>query len=211
MIRSAVIEACVETIVECQNALKCNADQLEVCNRLDLGGLTPDIEFVKEINESIKLPVKVMIRGREVSFIYNELEISEMIASIVEFKSCDIVGFVFGALYENEAGRLQIDMGTVYKLCRAAAPYPVTFHKAIDLCHNITEEVEKLKLVPDIRYILSSGGQPTAEAGTKMLIDMQKIGKPNIEIIAAGKITKDNLDSIIGKTGLSFFHGRKIV
>ncbi len=211
MTHNHILEACVETMAECRHALAHGADQLEVCSRMDLDGLTPDIEFVEQIIKEIQLPVKVMIRNRGGNFIYNDDEIDEMVLSIRKFKSLSIHGFVFGALSEGKKNTLTIDMSAIYRLCREAAPFPVTIHKAIDLCTNISGEVPKLKSVNNIRFILSSGGQTTASEGADMLVTMQALALPGIEIIAAGKITNDNRMSIAQKTQLRYYHGRKIV
>ena len=206
-----ILEACVETMAECRHALVHGADQLEVCSRLDLEGLTPDIEFVEQIIEEIKLPVKVMIRSRGGNFIYNEEELEEMVLSIRKFKSLSIHGFVFGALSVGKKNVTTIDMSAIYMICREAAPFPVTIHKAIDHCDNIPAEVNKLKSVSNIRYILSSGGQVTAAVGCEMLVLMQAIAWPEIEIIAAGKITNANRQQLFQKTQLRYYHGRNIV
>jgi copper homeostasis protein len=206
-----ILEACVETMAECRNALENGADQLEVCSRLDLDGLTPDMEVVRLIIEEIKLPVKVMIRCRGGNFIYSEAEIDEMVHSVASFKPLGVHGFVFGALSEGKKNTNTIDMSAIYKICREAAPYPVTVHKAIDLCDNMLKEVIKLKSVSNVHYILSSGGQPTAELGANMLYSMQKLAQPEIEIIAAGKINKANRKSLEQKTKLRYYHGRQIV
>lgn len=211
MTHHPILEACVETIAECIHALNQGADQLEVCGHMDLDGLTPDAAFVQQIIEEIKLPVKVMIRCRGGNFVYSQEEIEEMVASIKRFKAFSIHGFVFGALSVGSKNNITIDMSAMYRICREAAPFPVTMHKAIDSCHNITDEVAKLKSVSNIRFILSSGGQATASAGSEMLVKMQAVALPEIEIVAAGKITQGNLPDLFQKTHLRYYHGRSIV
>lgn len=204
-------EACVETYKECFNAVQAGANQLEVCSHMELDGLTPDMAMVEEVLSMTSIPVKVMIRCRGGDFIYTENEISDMMEAINKFKNLSIHGFVFGALKKDLEDRHTIDLKSVQLICDAAAPLPVTFHKAIDLCDDIIEESKKLRSFSNLKFILTSGGAPTAESGKDTLIKLKEAVSPHIEIIAAGKITHQNLDYIHQVTGLTYFHGRKIV
>ncbi|MBK8052204.1 MAG: copper homeostasis protein CutC [Saprospiraceae bacterium] len=204
-------EACVETYEESLSAIKNGADQLEVCSHMELDGLTPDKNLIKKLISTSDIPIKVMIRSRGGSFIYSKHEISEMVKTIKWFKKLPISGFVFGALKLDAQGNSIIDTHALKKICNTAAPFPVTFHKAIDLCANITEEAEKLKVFSNIRFILTSGGQSTAEEGANTLIKMKHTVSPNIHIIAAGKVTTQNLEGLRERLGFEYFHGRSIV
>ncbi|MEL6970868.1 MAG: copper homeostasis protein CutC, partial [Bacteroidota bacterium] len=59
-----ITEACVENLAHAQLAQAGGADQVELCGRLDVGGLTPDAALVKVTMQSLTIPVKVMIRPR---------------------------------------------------------------------------------------------------------------------------------------------------
>ena len=65
-------EACVETVEQAIKAEKNGADQIELCSRLDLDGLTPDFDVIRKVLSLIKIPVKVMIRCRSGNFYFNE-------------------------------------------------------------------------------------------------------------------------------------------
>jgi len=208
---STILESCIENFIEAKHAFDYGADQLEVCSHLDLDGLTPDESLIAHINQHIDLPVKIMIRSRGGDFYYSDEEIHTMVDQIKSFKKYNIIGFVFGALVEDKHQKVVLDMSAIYKISKAAGPYPITIHKAIDLCFDIPNEVQKLKTVANIKYILTSGGKPTAIQGSDMLKQMSTVGYPNIEIIAAGKITHENLNEVSASTGLQYFHGRKIV
>lgn len=204
-------EACVETLAECQYAIYHGANQLEVCSLLDLDGLTPEIKLIEKLITHSDIPIKVMIRSRGGDFYYDRNEIEEMVNTLKKFKKFPIQGYVFGALKTDATGRNIIDMDAVKQICQSADPFPVTFHKAIDLCENIVEEATKLKTFPNIRFILTSGGKSTAMEGVSTLIEIQDAVKPAIQVIAAGKVTSQNISEIREKTGLNYFHGRKIV
>lgn len=206
-----VLEACIDDLKEAIIAEKNGAHQLEVCADLAHDGLTPKIDLVMEIIQQVRIPIKVMIRNKYDNFHYNSEDIKVMLDDIQQFKALKIDGFVFGALDLNESGHYILDIKTIYQICKAAHPYPVTIHKAIDQCHDLTTEAKKLNQISNVKYILTSGGTATALIGAKTLKELQQVVHPHSKVIAAGKITPDNLHTIAKLTGLTYFHGRKIV
>jgi len=206
-----ILEACVENTDEAIEAFLKGAHQLEICSHLNKDGLTPDEFILHDIISKVKLPCKIMIRCRDGNFEYTNDEINIMTAQIQKLKSYRIDGFVFGAVTKNVHNHTILDIKAIYQICKAAFPFPVTIHKAIDQCFNILGEVEILKNISNVRYILSSGGELDAISGAQMLSKMQKASGKKINIIAAGKITPDNIQQIIAKTELKIYHGRKIV
>jgi copper homeostasis protein len=206
-----ILEACVESIHEALHAAQGGAHQLEVCSNLDKDGLTPHESLLREIVEKIKLPSKVMIRCRDGNFFYSQDEIHQMIAEMQRLKAFKIDGFVFGALSKDSEGNTALDLHAIYQICKAAFPYPVTIHKAIDACDDIITQVRQLKQIANIKFILSSGGASDALTGAPVLKKMQEEAGEQIQVIAAGKITPHNLPEIKNLTGLLYYHGRKIV
>ena len=90
-------EVCVETYGEAIKAEKLGADRIELCKRLDLGGLTPQRELIEQ-TLSLSLPIKVMIRPRAGNFIYNENELTIMEDEIETCKSIGVQEVVLGLL-----------------------------------------------------------------------------------------------------------------
>ena len=56
---------------------------------------------------------------------------------------------------------------------------------------------------------MTSGQQETALAGLERIRELQDI--PNLEVVAAGRITKENLAELAGQLKVTSFHGKKIV
>lgn len=202
-----ILEACVETLEGALNAQISGANRIELCSRLDLDGLTPSPEMIQKACAKLSIPVMVMIRPRGGNFVYTPQEIETMLCEIETVKSLGAAGVVFGLLTpENE-----IDIENSRKLARAAQPLQITFHKAIDLLPNPVEGVKILKKIGGIHRILTSGGKETAEQGAQILREMVEVGKPEIAIIAAGKVTAENVTEIANLTNAVEFHGKKIV
>jgi copper homeostasis protein len=206
-----VFEACIETLDQAVVAHREGAQQAEICSHLDLDGLTPEIDLVEEIIKTIGLGAKVMIRSRGGDFQYTQDEVNEMIRSILRFKVLRVAGFVFGATKIDTDNKTVLDMATLYQMCKAAHPYPVTIHKAIDVCSDIVAETEKLLAIANVDFILSSGGKPTAVEGISTLAAMQKSTGSTIKVIAAGKVTQSTIPIIHRQTGITYFHGKRIM
>jgi copper homeostasis protein len=200
-------EACVETLEQCRRAEALGADRLELCARLDLGGTTPDWKLVKEVLKQVQIPVKVMIRPRGGNFVYTETEVAQMKASIARFLDLGVPEFVTGTLTPQH----QIDLPLLTTLCEAMESRPVTFHKAIDEVPDMETAVGQLKGIPNLKYILTSGGAPTAKEGLSSLRRLLECAAPEITIIAAGSITNTNLRQLHQALGGSEYHGRRIV
>lgn len=199
-----IIEACVETLDQSVLAEQLGADQLELCARLDLGGISPSYTLIKSVLDHVNIPVKIMLRPRGGSFIYTDKEILLMQKEVELHSTLAIDGFVFGCLNKEH----QPDIKQTKMICSWVHGKSLTFHKAIDDCTDIFSALKELEQT-DVEFILSSGGKLTAAAGAETLARMQDLS--TLKIIAAGKITKDNLTAIAKKTRLNYFHGRKIV
>ncbi|MEO9851612.1 MAG: copper homeostasis protein CutC [Reichenbachiella sp.] len=199
-------EACVENLQEAKKAEEQGADQVELCGRLDLDGLTPDFKLVKDALLELKLHVKVMVRSRGGDFVYTEEEIEEMISTIEQLKALGVKEIVLGAL----TGDNQLDIPAITKLAVAAIPMKVTFHKAIDELDDPVEGVRQLRAIPGITGVLTSGGKLTAKEGVSVINQMHAAAE-SIQIIAAGKITNQNLLEMRQRLTTDAYHGKLIV
>jgi copper homeostasis protein len=200
-------EACIESLSEAIKAEKLGAQQLELCSDLANDGLTPDFDLIKEVKSKVNIPVKVMIRPRAGNFIYTIREIETMIQAIAFCKDIGVEGVVFGVLKTDNT----LDITAIKELTSFASPLEVTIHKAIDLTPDLPQAVAELRKIEGITSILTSGGAVTAIEGSATLLEMIQIADDKIEIIAAGKITDENLEEVQRTIKTSAYHGRRIV
>ena len=126
--RNIVKEACVERLDEAIFAEKNGADRIELCSRLDLDGLTPHRKMIQDVINSVKIPVKVMIRPRGGNFVYHDQELDVMKEDILYCKRVNVSGIVFGVLKDDKT----VDLIATRLLTDMAAGLEITFHKAID-------------------------------------------------------------------------------
>ena len=87
----------------------------------------------------------------------------------------------------------------------------VTFHKAIDKTKNLFSALEKIKTIPEVNSILTSGGKSNAKDGHKIIQRMIDLAEDKIKIIAAGGITDQNFEELHNMIGAKEYHGKRIV
>ncbi len=198
-------EACVESYDQSIRAERQGADRIELCADLANDGLTPSESLIRRVKETLKIPVRVMVRPRAGDFIYSDQEIDQMKRTITLCKEIGVEGVVFGICTKEN----QLDLSTISYLAAISKPLKVTIHKAIDTCDDPVSELLKLKTT-GVTSVLTSGKAATAKEGVKVLQEMVSKAAP-IELIACGKVTRENLDEIHQMIGASAYHGKKIV
>jgi copper homeostasis protein len=201
-----ILEACVETFSQCVNAELQGANRLELCDRLDLGGTTPDETLIRQVFETVKIPIRVMIRPRGGDFCYSNDEILEMEQAISLCKQIGVEGIVLGMLDQNN----HLDIEKMRPLVQLAKPLKVVVHKAIDLTVDLLWEMEQLRAMGGVDAILTSGACETAFEGRDTLNAMVA-AQGNMRIVVAGKVTSDNIGHLNELIGASEYHGKKIV
>ena len=205
--RNIVKEACVERLDEAILAEKNGANRIELCSRLDLDGLTPHRNMIKDVINSVKIPVKVMIRPRVGNFVYRDHELNVMKDDIVYCKRVNVSGIVFGVLKKDRT----VDLIATRLLSDIASGLEITFHKAIDEVSSIFTELDRLRNIQAVTNILTSGGADSAMEGSDTLKEMVTRYKGQLTIIAAGKISEQNIVKVHELIGAQEYHGRKIV
>jgi copper homeostasis protein len=206
--QNILLEACVETFEQAIKAERLGAHRIEFCAQLEHGGLTPAPDLVKKLLRELTIPIKVMIRTRAGNFVYTNQEIRQMVREIILFKEMGVQEIVLGVLTEKRS----VNLPQLQHLAETAAPMVITFHKAIDETKDPLKELARMRsMPPNVQYILTSGQQPTAREGSALLQKMVKQFSDRFTIIAAGRITDENLSELHHLIGAGEYHGRKIV
>ncbi len=201
-----ILEACVENLKEAITAQQRGANRIELCDNLYVGGTTPSYGTILMAKKNLDIPIMVLIRPRGGNFVYNSQEIEIMKKDIEVCREIGVHGVVFGALRDDST----IDSDLMKDLVALSYPLEITFHKAIDETEDIMDECRKLADL-GIHRLLTSGGKPTAMDGAETINQMMEEFKAKVQVIAAGKITKKNLDHIRNVIHVDEFHGRQIV
>jgi copper homeostasis protein len=146
-----------------------------------------------------------MIRPRSGDFVYSDEEFDRMKKEITIFKTMPVQGVVFGILDSEN----HLNLSQITDLAAIAHPLQVTIHKAIDQTPDLVSALESLKSVPGISSVLTSGGANSAIKGSATIRSMIAISG-NIQIIAAGKVTAQNITRLHQLIGGEEYHGRSI-
>lgn len=202
-----ILEACVETFEQAQNAEKNGADRIELCGDLSVGGVTPSLALIEKSKSELTIPIMVMIRPRGGNFVYSVEELEQMKSEIIFCKKLGVKGVVFGILDNKN----QINESQTRTLCELAFPMEVTFHKAIDEVEDPKSELNKLLNISNLNRVLTSGKSRTALEGAELIKEMMAASAGKLTILSAGKVTNQNLLKVHETIGGEEYHGRKIV
>lgn len=194
------LEACIEHPDEAAMAAFFNLDRVELCQALDLGGLTPSAALVSACAKHID--VHAMLRVRPGNFVYSEVELEVMAAEMEMLKSAGAKGVVFGCLNND----MQLDIPANSFLVTKALDLGLesTFHRAFDAIPNKQLALEDL-INLGFKRILTSGGEFTAIENIDSLTGITLLAKNRIEIMAGSGVNADNAERL-AKSGVDALH-----
>jgi copper homeostasis protein len=201
-----LIEACVDTVHSALAAEAGGADRIELCDNLVEGGTTPSAGMIEECIARLGIPVFVIIRPRGGDFLYTSSEITVMLRDIAHARRLGVKGIVTGAL-ERDA---TVSGNVMRELLVAAAPLPVTFHRAFDVVQDPRRALETLVELGASR-VLTAGQAATALEGATAIAASVEQSAGRITIIAGGGITEDNVAEVVRITGVTEVHVRGTV
>ncbi len=194
------LEVAVETLDDAMHAYTGGAASLEILRDLAVGGLTPQLEFVRMVRESVPLPLRVMLRPHAHSFVYSSVEIEAMLADLEQIKSLGVQSIVFGA--QTPSGDL--DVSLVQRIAQAAAPIPVTLHRALDTCRD--PDVALGALTGVVRRVLTAGPALTAWEGRAGLARWIENYGASYSFAASGGLRGDQLVEYLAQVPVDQVH-----
>ena len=194
------IEICCTSKASLYNAMNGGASRLELCENLMEDGLTPSLDFLKEVLGISPLAVHVLIRPRKGNFIYTSEELNTTAEQIEMAKSFGAQGIVMGALNEDRS----LPLAVLKNWVALAKPLDLTFHRAFD---QVIAPKESLKKLMDLGFdrVLTSGQQPTAEKGLDLLVQLQEIADNQLTIMPGGGVNDQNCE-LFFKAGFREIH-----
>lgn len=185
------IELCAATMQAVRVAHEFSFDRIELCQTLELGGITPS-PGMTEYALAMGLNVNVLIRPRPGGFFYSEDEFELILRDVREAKDIGAHGIVVGVL--NESGL--IDRDRLNLIMDHAEGMDVTFHRAFDDTYEFEQSMDIL-IAAGVKRILSSGMASKVDLGIEILAQMKKYAGENIEIMPGGGVNASNIARII--------------
>jgi copper homeostasis protein len=200
--KTFLVELCVETLKAAQAAEQGGADRIEMCHRLDLGGVTPDERLTEATIQALSIPVHVLIRPRGGDFVYSSGEFDQMRKQVQWARQAGAAGVALGVLLAD--GR--VDLIRSRELVELARPMKVTFHRAFDRTPELGEALEAV-ISTGADCLLTSGGAPNVLAGVEQLRKLVTQAGNRIQIMAGGGLRLASMVEVLRRTGLRCLHG----
>jgi copper homeostasis protein len=187
-----LLEIAVDDIEGAVAAVDAGADRLELCAALELGGLTPSPGTLRAVKALVSVPVFAMVRPRAGDFVYSDRERAAMCDDIAALRAAGADGLVFGAL--DADGKVEVAINLA--LCAAAAPLPVTFHRAFDIATDRAQALAHLIELGCTR-VLTAGGAASAAQGARALRTLITNAAGRITVVAGGGLRHDNVREVL--------------
>ncbi|MBR5072939.1 MAG: copper homeostasis protein CutC [Bacteroidales bacterium] len=217
-----IFEGCCTSAADAVTAQHSGAVRIELCSRLDIGGVTPSESLLRDTllalaEDSVNCAkVNVLVRPRGGDFVYSEEEIQEMLEGIEMCKRLvvsdsvgrehHVNGVVIGALLPDGS----IDMATMRRLVAAARPLEVTFHRAFDECADMERDLEEV-IALGCERLLTSGHAADAYAGRFALARLVRQAAGRIIILAGCGVRPHNIDAIASVSMAPEFHSSTLI
>lgn len=196
------LEVCANGLNSALAAQEGGAYRVELCDNLLEGGTTPSYGQIALAKELLHIQVYPIIRPRGGDFVYSDLEFEIMKKDILNCKSLNCEGVVFGILTDNGS----VDLERCKLLVDLAYPMAVAFHRAFDVSNNLFKALEDI-IGLGFERVLTSGGANTAIEGAGVLKTLLVRAAGRIEIMPGSGITEENVAPLIKSTGVKVVHG----
>ena len=176
---------------------------MELCHRLEVGGVTPTKEDIEYCVSRLQLRTHVLVRPREGDFCYTDSEYACILDQVEMCRQAGAHAVVVGFLTPEG----YIDEERTRRIVQLAAPMEVTFHRAFDEMRQAPSEALEAIIRCGCQRLLTSGCAPTAGEGIPVIKALVQQAAGRIRIMAGAGITSQNVIRIIRETGVSEVHG----
>jgi copper homeostasis protein len=182
------LEICIDSLESAIGAQESGADRVELCGRLDLDGLTPELEVIKKCRDLIDIGLHVMVRPNAGEFTVSEEQLALMLTTIDQCKSIGVNGVVFGAL---DSGK-NLDIEILNRLQSSSSELSVTFHRAFDVCQDPLKTFDELGDLK-VDRLLTSGQGNTALEGIELIQELNSSTGQYPSIMVGSGVSADNI------------------
>jgi copper homeostasis protein len=201
MRKGLLLEISVQSAEAALAAERGGADRIELCENLDVGGVTPSSDLMRFARMQVRLPIFAMVRPRGGDFAYTEGEFAEMMRAIETAKETGMDGVVLGILKKDRG----VDVARTRELVELARPLPVTFHRAFDVCAELRRGLEDV-IETGAARVLTSGGAAGAAEGVEVIAELIGNARSRIMVVPGAGINAINIQTIARATRAKEFH-----
>ena len=200
-----LVEVCVQDLEAAVIAAEAGADRLELCENLVVGGVSPTEALLQEIQNSIDIPIHVLVRPRDGDFVYTASEYETILQEIHRYKKMGVAGIVIGILKEDQT----IDIDRIKEIRSLTKDLHLTFHRAFDHVPNPVQAIKDLESI-GVNTLLTSGQKNTAIEGLDNLLELKELAG-GLTIMPGAGINPVNINTFkdVGFSAIHFSGTRK--
>ncbi|WIE75877.1 copper homeostasis protein CutC [Curtobacterium sp. MCSS17_007] len=196
------LEIAVTSAAGARVARDADADRVELCVGLELGGLTPSQALVETTHET-GIPAHALVRCRPGDFVYDADELALMEREVRAVLRSGAAGVVVGALGPDRS----LDEDALRRFVDAArsvsARAEVTLHRAVD--HAVDPVATAARLADlGVTRVLTSGGASSASAGASTIARMVDAAGP-VQVMAGAGVRPGDVAALVA-TGVAAVH-----
>lgn len=197
------LESCCTSLDEALHAQSQGARRIELCECLEVGGVTPSKELLAAVIEAVDIPVNVLVRPRGGDFCFCEEEVQQTLEGIRMSAAAGASGVVIGALDEDG----NVDVQTMRRLISEARQLGlnVTFHRAFDVCADPLAAFDAI-LDLGCDRLLTSGHEADAYAGRFLIAELVRRASGRIAVMAGCGVRPSNIDAIASDSSAPEYH-----
>jgi copper homeostasis protein len=204
-----MLEVIACSVADAVAAERGGADRLELVRDLNVGGLTPPLELVKEVLAAVRIPVRVMLREEEDFFVRDIKKIERLCALARSLADLSVDGLVLGFLTGPQRDP-QIDHELLARVLACAPGVKATFHRAFEAVRDSARAVRELKRHPQIDHLLTSGRQQDLSLDWPQRIDglaeLARLAAPEITLLVGGGLERETIESLCRRAISCEFH-----
>ncbi len=194
------LEICTFNLTDTKVASNHKISRIELCEKKDLGGITPRRELIKE-SLQLGTPIHPIIRPRGGDFNYSSREFDIMLDDVSFCRDNRCSGIVFGFLNKKN----DVDISLCREIIKVSGNMSLTFHRAFDKTRNPFESMEK---IIDLGFdrILTSGQKSDAVSGLRLINALTEKSNGRISIMPGAGVRSSNIDILLDNKKISEFH-----
>ena len=194
------LEICTFNLTDTKVASNHKISRIELCEKKDLGGITPRRELIKE-SLQLGTPIHPIIRPRGGDFNYSSREFNIMLDDVSFCRDNRCSGIVFGFLNKKN----DVDISLCREIIKVSGNMSLTFHRAFDKTRNPFESMEK---IIDLGFdrILTSGQKSDAISGLRLINALTEKSNGRISIMPGAGVRSSNIDILLENNKISEFH-----
>ena len=194
------LEICTFNLTDTKVASNHKISRIELCEKKDLGGITPRRELIKE-SLQLGTPIHPIIRPRGGDFNYSSREFNIMLDNVSFCRDNRCSGIVFGFLNKKN----DVDISLCREIIKVSGNMSLTFHRAFDKTKKPLESLEK---IIDLGFdrILTSGQKNDAVSGLRLINALTEKSNGRISIMPGAGVRSSNIDILLDNKKISEFH-----